>query len=160
MEKISTSRVVKIGIVSSDAEATANRLGQLFDAVPEYDASTVPDAPSSRARYKRYHGKPVEETPMKVRMFYIEPVYFEIIQPLGDAPSPWRDHLAAYGTSVCFLSFYIDGFERHLDFMNRQGYPLLFEEEKGYERYAYFDTMKTLGFTLEMKERAPQAPRA
>ena len=59
--------------------------------------------------------------------------------------------------SVCFISLYIEGFEQHIDLMGRKGFSLVFEEEKGFERYAYFDTLKALGFTLEMKERVPGA---
>lgn len=32
-------------------------------------------------------------------------------------------------------------------------YPLFFEEEKGPERYAYFETLEKLGIMIELKER-------
>jgi hypothetical protein len=44
--------------------------------------------------------------------------------------------------------------------MEKKGFPLIFEEEKGFERYARFDTLKALGFTFEMKERIPRPNRA
>lgn len=156
MEKISTSRIVKIGIVTDNADKTAEALLKMFNPVEPYDSHAAPDVPYSSERYQLYKGEPVSGIHMKVRLVYLEPVYFEIIELVGDAQSPWHDHFKKYGTSVCFLAFYINGFEQHIDFMNKQGFPLIFKEEKGFERYAYFDTMSTLGFTLEMKERIPK----
>ena len=160
MEKISSNRIVKIGIVTADADETARRLTDLFEEAEPYDSHEPPQEPYSSERWQRYHGEPVSGIKMKVRLVYLQPVYFEIIQPLGDCNSPWHDHFKKYGTSVCFISFYINGFEQHLDFMGKQGFPVVFAEEKGFERYAYFDTMRALGFTLEMKERVPKPPEA
>ena len=156
MEKISSNRIVKIGIVTDNAEETARRLTDLFAPAEPYDSHEPPTTPYSEERWQRYKGEPVSGIQMKTRLVYLEPVYFEIVQPVGEAKSPWHDHLKQYGTSVCFISFYIEGFEQHLDFMGKQGFPVIFEEEKGFERYAYFDTMRELGFTLEMKERIPK----
>lgn len=164
MDKIASNRIVKIGIVTEDVDATAARLESLFDTVPAYDPelSTAEEkaAYTAEDKFRFYKGEPVGDIPMKVKVVYVEPVYFELIEPLGDCRSPWHDHLKTYGTSVCFISFYVGGLRQHIDMMNRKGLPLLFEEEKGFERYAYFDTMKALGFTLEMKERVPNPPKA
>jgi hypothetical protein len=55
------------------------------------------------------------------------------------------------------MSFYVNGFQQNIDFMAAQGYPVIFAQEKGYERYAYFDTADKLGVTLEIKERNEEA---
>lgn len=151
MNSISTNRVIKIGIVTDDAERTADAFAKIFTPVAPYDVHDS-SVNFTRAPSKEYLGKPAGNTPLKVRLFYLEPVYMEIVEPLGDAASPWHEHLKKFGTSVCFISVYIDGFEQHIDFMGKIGYPATFVEEKGYERYAYFDTLRDLGFTLEMKE--------
>ena len=156
MDRISSNRIIKIGIVTADAEATAKALTDMFEPAAPYDSHEPPQVPYSKERYQLYRGEPASGIQMKVRLVYLEPVYFEIVQPIGDASSPWHDHFKKYGTSVCFISFYIEGFKQHIDFMNKQGFPLIFEEEKGFERYAYFDTLSKLGFTLEMKERIPK----
>ena len=156
MDKISSNRIVKIGIVTENAEETARRLTDLFAPVEPYDSHEPPKERYSQEKWQLYKGEPVSGIQMKTRLVYLEPVYFEIVQPVGEAKSPWHDHLKKYGTSVCFISFYIEGFEQHLDFMGKQGFPVIFKEEKGFERYAYFDTMQALGFTLEMKERIPK----
>ena len=156
MDRISSNRIIKIGIVTADAEATAMALTDMFEPAAPYDSHEPPQVPYSKERYQLYRGEPASGIQMKVRLVYLEPVYFEIVQPIGDASSPWHDHFKKYGTSVCFISFYIEGFKQQIDFMNKQGFPLIFEEEKGFERYAYFDTLSKLGFTLEMKERIPK----
>ena len=51
------------------------------------------------------------------------------------------------------ISFYINGFEQQIDFMEKGGYPATFIEDKIFERYAYFDTQEKIGVTIEMKER-------
>ena len=162
MDKMSLGRVVKIGIVTEDVDKTAADLESILTTVPAYDHGPDVDTDKYTAedKYRRYKGAPAGDIHMKVRVVNSEPVYFELIQPVGDAQSPWHDHLKKYGTSVCFISFYINGFEQHIDMMNKAGFPLLFEEEKGFERYAYFDTMQALGFTLEMKERIPNTPKS
>ncbi|MDL2205852.1 VOC family protein [Eubacteriales bacterium OttesenSCG-928-N13] len=156
MDKISSNRVIKVGIVTEDVENTYAKFCELFDTLEPYESHSEPEGDWAPLKYQKYKGEPAGAMPMKVKCVYLDPIYFEIVQPMGDAKSPWHDHLREHGTSVCFISLYINGFEQHIDMMGKKGFPLIFEEEKGYERYAYFDTLKTLGFTLEMKERTPK----
>jgi DNA-binding transcriptional regulator of glucitol operon len=46
-----------------------------------------------------------------------------------------------------------DGFESHSDAISQLGYETVWVEEKGFERYAYFDTVAALGLMVEVKER-------
>lgn len=156
MEKISSNHIVKVGIVTHDAEATYQAFQSLFETLPPYDGDEAPAGNFDHLKFKEYKGQPAESTPLKVRCVFLDPIYFEIVEPLGEAQSPWHEHLLEHGTSVCFIALYINGFEQHIDLMGKKGYPLIFQEEKGFERYAYFDTLKALGFTLEMKERVPK----
>ena len=48
-----------------------------------------------------------------------------MLEPYDDTPSPWKEHLDKFGNSVCFFSFYINGFRQEIDLMEKQGYPLL-----------------------------------
>ena len=153
-EKLASNHIIKIGIVCEDVEATAKRYQEIFETqAPEPSAAP---APSTCERYKEYKGVRYDNVPLKVTNIYVKPIWFELIQPADDTPSPWKDHLDKYGTSVCFTSVYIEGFEQQIDLMADKGYPVLFQEEKGFERYAYFDTMEKLGLLLEIKERIPR----
>ena len=157
MEKVASNRIIKVGIVTRNADDTFAAFQSLFTTRPPYDSDEAPEGDFAHLKAKKYMGQPVDSTPLKVRCVYLEPIYFEIVEPLGETQSPWHDHLKQHGTSVCFISLYIEGFEQHIDLMGKKGFPLVFEEEKGFERYAYFDTLKSLGFILEMKERVPRA---
>lgn len=46
-----------------------------------------------------------------------------------------------------------EGLDHDVQLMEDLGFPLTFFEEKGYERYTYYDTADTLGLLLEIKER-------
>ena len=152
MEKLGSSEVIKLGIVCSDIEDTARRYAQLFDA--EVPAVRYPDPnrviPDNA--YQEYKGVR-RRIRLKATHVNLKPIYLELLEPADDTPSPWLDHLKKHGTSVCFLSFYINGFRKEISFMEALGYKKVFEEEKGPERYAYFDTVDTLGILLELKER-------
>ncbi len=152
MDKVENKKIVKIGIVVRDIEDVAKRYAELFDVpVP---AVRVPDPskPPMEGTYKNYRGEN-NRILLKSCIVDMEPIYLEIVEPFDDTPSPWLDHLEKFGPSVCFISFYIHGFKMHQDLMGKCGYPLAFVEEKGFERYAYFDTQDKLGVMIEFKEQ-------
>lgn len=155
MEKLSSSTIVKIGIVTKDIAGVVERYKRLF-RLKEEPVIHVPDSaspkPAVEGAYKRYRGKEYKIL-LKSAHIELEPVYLEILEPFDNTPSPWLDHLNKYGTSICFISFYVEGFRHEIDLMEREGYTQIFEEEKGPERYAYFDTLDKLGLTIELKER-------
>jgi len=152
MGKLSTNRIAKIGIVVRDIEDVARRYAELFD-VPEPEVHYPdPNRVPAPGAYKRFRG---EERKILLKWAHVdlEPLYLELLEPHDDTPSPWLEHLEKFGNSICFISFYIDGFRHEIDLMEGQGYPMIFEEEKGHEQYAYFDTLKKLGIMIELKER-------
>lgn len=152
MEKLASKKIVKIGIVVHDIEEVAKRYANLFDIPTPEVRYPDPHRIPPKGAYKRYKGKDYQVL-LKCTHIDLDPIYLEILEPYDHTPSPWLDHLEKFGPSVCFLSFYINGFRQQIDLMEQQGYAQIFEEEKGPERYAYFDTLQALGITLELKER-------
>lgn len=159
-DHIGSSRIIKLGIVTTDAEKTAAAFRAIFaeGPVPEsqWPVSADPNVhvPYTVTPHKEYQGVPNPRTPMKVVNFYTQNFWFEIVQPLPGDPNPWSDHLDNHGTSVCFMSVHVpDGLDHDVSLLAELGFPLTFFEEKGYERYSYFDTTDTLGLLLEIKER-------
>lgn len=154
MDKLSSSTVVKIGIVTADIADVVARYQRLFE-LKAPPAINVPDPakpkPAVEGAYKRYKGKEYKIL-LKSAHIDLDPIYLEILEPFDNTPSPWLDHLNKFGTSICFLSFYVNGFRHEVDLMEKEGYAQIFEEEKGPERYAYFDTLEKLGVTIELKE--------
>ena len=152
MDKLSTSTIAKIGLVVHNIEDVVERYARLFDIPAPEVHYPDPNKPVLPGTYTRLRG---EEYKVLLKWAHIdlEPLYLEVLEPYDDTPSPWLEHLEKFGNSVCFVSFYVKGFRHEIDLMNREGYPLFFEEEKGHERYAYFETLEKLGITIELKER-------
>jgi len=150
MEKVSTNHIVKIGIVVDDIEKAAAYYADLFNI--EKPVIRVPDpnkVPDPKA-YKWYKGQ-YRNFRIKTAVVKLEPIYIELVEPI-DGDSPWADFKSKYGSGVQFMAFNIDGFEDHLSLMESKGMPAFLKEEKGKERYAYFNTADLLGVTLEFKE--------
>ncbi|MCI8711362.1 MAG: bleomycin resistance protein [Ruminococcus sp.] len=154
--KTGRDRIVKIGIVVDDIEEAAKHYNAIFDlkeeAVVRYPD---PDRRPVAGAYKKMRGETVNPK-LKSLIVNLEPIYLEVLEPADDEPSPWREYLEKHGPGVCFISFYIDGFEEQVDLMEKGGYPMSFVEEKMFERYAYFETQGKLGVTVEFKERKPR----
>ena len=153
MDNTGRNTIVKIGIVVNDIEKAAEHYNRIFDlkekAVVRYPD---PNKKPMEGAYKRFHGESVNPK-LKCCIVNLEPIYLEVIEPADNEPSPWKEYLEKHGPGVCFLSFYINGFEQQIDFMEMGGYPATFIEDKIFERYAYFDTQEKIGVTIEMKER-------
>ena len=158
MGKLSNSHIVKIGIVTADVEKTAAGFRAVFPEGPAPASQTGEHPTFTVEPYKEYRGQRLAEgVSLKVANVYTENFWFEIIQPVGDTPNPWQDFLDAHGTSVCWTSIHVDqGFEEESAALEELGFPRIWVEDKGYERYAYFDTTDVLGLLVEVKERLPK----
>lgn len=132
--KLGSNKIVKIGVVVDNIEAAAKHYTELFD-LPEKLTVNYPDPNKIpvQGAYKKFHGESVQPK-LKSFLVNLEPIYLEVIEPFDETPSPWLDYLRKYGAGVCFISFYIDGFEQQIDFMEKGGYPMSFVEEKVFER--------------------------
>ncbi|MDR1187832.1 MAG: hypothetical protein LBK95_10325, partial [Bifidobacteriaceae bacterium] len=149
---LANGHIVKIGIVSHDARATGAALRSIFPAVEP--AAQAPHPESGVQPFTEYRGRRLRN-PVRLRAenVFTENFWFEVIEPVGDEPSPWRDHLVAHGVSVCFVSIHVaSGVATQADVMTGLGFEQIWFEEKGYERYAYFDTAEALGLLVEVKE--------
>jgi hypothetical protein len=156
-EHLGSSTIVKLGIVTDDVERTAAAYRTLFAVGPVPATQSEPHPPFTIEPFKTFRGQPCGETPLKVVNHYTENFWFEIVQPLDDTPSPWSEWLREHGTSVCFTSIHIGGGLSHdTALLESLGFPQVFLEDKGYERYAYFDTAAVMGLLVEVKERLPK----
>lgn len=147
---LSSTKVIKVIVVTDDLERTAGAYRSLFGTgnAPSDDA----EHNEIRKPYTVFRGEPVSNIPMKVESVFSDNFWFEIIEPLG-TNDPWAEWLREHGTSlysVCLLS---DGpLEKDEEVMKEAGYGSIFKQEKGYEAYEYFDTAKDLGILVEVKE--------
>ena len=149
---LSSTGIIKVIVVTDDVERTAAAYTKLLgtDRCPEGENG---EHRMIREPYTRYLGKPITDTPMKVKSVLSENFWFEIIQPMGNC-DPWADWLKEHGTSICSICLLSDGpLEADEERMAEAGYASLFKQEKGYEAYEYFDTGRDLGTMLEIKEK-------
>lgn len=151
-EKLSSNTIAKIGLVVHNIEDVVERYAKLINIPTPEIHYPDPNKPVAPGAYKRLRGKEYKIL-LKWAHIDLNPLYLEVLEPYDDTPSPWKEHLDKFGNSVCFFSFYINGFRQEIDLMEKKGYPLFFEEEKGPERYAYFETLEKLGIMIELKER-------
>jgi hypothetical protein len=153
-EHLGSGAIIKLGLVTHDADRTAAALAALFPPGPVPASQSATHPPFSIEPFKRFRGQSVADIPLKVVNVYTENFWFEVVEPLDDTPSPWREQLDRHGTGACFVTIHIDGgLGQDVTVMEGLGFPEIFREDKGYERYAYFDTTADLGFLVEVKER-------
>jgi len=147
---LSSTAVVKVIIVTDDLERTAAAYEKLLGSPRVMEAEG--EHRLVKEPYTLYKGKPITDTPMKVKSVLSDNFWFEIIQPLGNN-DPWAQWLRDHGTSVCSICLLSSGpLEKDEAKMAEAGYTSLFKQEKGYEAYEYFDTARDLGTLLEIKE--------
>jgi methylmalonyl-CoA/ethylmalonyl-CoA epimerase len=154
VERISTNHMVKIGIVVDNIEKAVQYYADIFNIEkPEihvHDHTKDPVPTSDEGAYTWYDGE-YRNYSIKVAMVMLEPIYIELIEPF-DEPSPWTEFKKRHGQGVHYMAFDVEGFQDHIDLMERNGMKLIQKTEKGPERYAYFDTVPKLGLTVEFKE--------
>ena len=155
MAALGNGRVVKIGIVTPDAAGTARRFAEILPLTAEPGTPHPVDPRFEELRSWHYHGQPLDEgVTLTVANVHTENFWIELIQPPEHPANPWYDHLQEHGQSVMWMTIHVeDGFEAGAKAMETLGYETSWVEEKGFERYAYFDTVAALGLMIETKEQ-------
>ena len=130
---LSSTAVVKVIIVTDDLERTAGAYERLLGSSRTFGEEG--EHRQVKEPYTIYRGKPITDTPMKVKSVLTENFWFEIIQPLG-TNDPWAQWLKDHGTSVCSVCLQAAGpLEQDEAKMASAGYSSLFKQEKGYDAY-------------------------
>ncbi|WP_274649761.1 VOC family protein [Paenibacillus humicola] len=163
MDKISTNRIVKLGIVVDNLEEAFNYYVELFNLDPakmraprpkpapgDPVPAPAPAPEGGQEPYIWYRGE-YRDARCRTAIIPLEPIYLELIEPYEE-PSPWTEFLEKNGPGIHFMAFYVDGFEEHIQLMEGKGMPVFHKQEKGKERYAYFESAAKLGAILEFKE--------
>ena len=146
-EALGTSRIVQVGIVVADVEATARAWSQLL-GLPMPEIRLTDEFDFARTEYQ---GAP---TFARARMAFLSvgQVDFELLEPVGE-PSTWNDQLQQHGPSMHHVAFEITGMGDKRAYLNDQGLKLIQSGEYVGGRYAYFDSQARLGVVLELLEQ-------
>lgn len=140
-------RIVQIGLVVADIEATAAHYCDVFD-LPMPEVFVADGNPPATYRH--------ESVPAGLRgiAFDLGEVQIEFLQPT-DAPSAWSDFLAANGSGVHHVAFAVADTEAAVRSFSRHGYSVLQQGEfsNGEGMYTYLDTDTDLGVVIELMQR-------
>ncbi|MBW7458422.1 VOC family protein [Paenibacillus sepulcri] len=156
MEHIENNNLLKVGIVVDDIEKALKAYCGLFGlAMPEIQ---TPDPNSVQEHtdnsYTWYRGEYITAR-TKFANLQMGPVTVELMEPF-DEPNPWNEFKQKHGPGVHFITFTVNGFQQHINFLEGQGIPLAHKGEYGSGRYGYFDTESLLGVVLGLQELGPK----
>ena len=144
---LGTDRLVQVGVVVADVEATARAWSQIF-GLPMPEIRITDEFDFARTEYE---GKPTLAR-AKMAFLNVGQVDIELLEPIGE-PSTWKDQLQRHGSSLHHLAVEIDGMSEKRAYLDSQGLPLVQRGEFVGGRYAYFDGQARLGAILELLER-------
>lgn len=139
--------ISQIALVVKDIDKSRKAFASIFgmDVPPVH--TTAPAAES----HIRYRGKPTQAR-AKLAFFKFDNITLELIEPIGK-PSTWREALDANGESVHHIAFNIPDMDATIAALKKKGLPLVQRGDFTGGCYAYIDSAKKLGVTLELLAR-------
>lgn len=160
MNSIENNRLVKIGLVVDDIEQAARNFSGLFGVeAPEIIMPPKEYTPDQTGEtYTIFRGVHV---PARVKLANLQmgPVTIELLEPLDEA-SPYTEFKKKHGQGVNFITFTVNGFDEHIDFIESQEIPLVHKGEYGSGRYCFFDSIPQLGVMLGLQELGPKPAKS
>jgi methylmalonyl-CoA/ethylmalonyl-CoA epimerase len=143
-------RILHIGIVVRDIEKSRDHWMR-FLGLEKAPGITI--AAGDHKNPTEYRGHP-STAQAKLVFMTLDNLQIELIEPLGEAPSHWREFLDRKGEGVHHIAFAVKGMgEGYLENYQKAGYPTV--QHGGWDtgEYGYMDTAAALGVTLELIER-------
>ena len=146
-------RMLHIGIVVRDIararEAWVKYLG--LEKTPD-----IVIASGDEKNPTEYRGHPSTAT-AKLVFMTLDNLQVELIEPIGDEPSSWREFLDTKGEGVHHIAFAVQGMgEGYLEKYAEAGYPTAQHGGWATGEYGYMDTLAALGVTVELIENYNQ----
>ena len=141
-DKSTFSKLVQIGIIVKDMDATIERLSSY--GIGPFEHRAVPAGAK-----EWYRGKPMEAT-FRITAVNLGGVELEFIQPL-DGDSPHRDFLDNKGEGIQHLAFSVDNLEDDIKKLEEKGASVQMKSDLGILKVAYMD-METSGLVFELME--------
>jgi hypothetical protein len=137
----------QLGYVVDDIEAAMAHWVEKLGVGPCY---FLPSPPMQDLAYR---GRPTEAR-IAVALSFSGALQIELIQPVDDHPTPYRDFLAAHGTGLHHLARFVDDYDAAMAGYASRGMEPFFGgrglTEK--QRFSYFDTETHGGTCSELIE--------
>lgn len=143
--------VAQIGIIVKDLDAAVTRYHEVFGIGPwhfyTYEKPLV--------REMTYYGKPANYS-MRLALSYFGPMRIELIEP-GEGDSVYYDFVNEHGYGIHHLGLLTENMEESIKEARSAGIEMIMDGAgfglDGDGHYAYLDTEKDFGVTLELIER-------
>ncbi|MBU6492592.1 MAG: VOC family protein [Burkholderiales bacterium] len=136
------------GYVVHDIEAAMDHWSRVLGVGPWFYNERVP------VEHYRYRGQ-AYEIHNSVALANSGPLQVELIQTRNDAPSMYRDFLAAGHTGLQHNAYWTTNFDADLARLERHGFRVAMSGEVGQNgRFVYFDTEAHPGTVIELSEVA------
>jgi methylmalonyl-CoA/ethylmalonyl-CoA epimerase len=146
---LGTQTVTQIAIVVKDIE----RAGRAFAAALGTPVPAVRLTDPADQAHTLYQGQPTTAR-AKLAFISVGPVAIELIEPVG-GPSTWQEHLDRHGESVHHIAFHVPDMDAALRHLNGLNHPTQQTGDYKGGCYAYVDTARALGVTLELLASRP-----
>lgn len=138
-------KVLQVGLVVRDSEATARRYWEEFGIGP-WRFYTLDPGNTSKMRFR---GRSVKHA-FRAALASLGDLTLELIEPL-DGSSVYSEHLQLHGEGLHHLAFAVDDYESARERLTERGFAEL-QAGRPYDvnDYSYFDTAGVLGFITEI----------
>jgi hypothetical protein len=104
-----------------------------------------------------YRGTPMDIAPHRAAIGQSGEMQIELICPIGDAPGIWRDVVPPGGSGLHHAGLYCDDYDGQLAAYRASGAKLAFEGLMMGAKTCYLDTVRQLGFMVELITANPVA---
>jgi catechol 2,3-dioxygenase-like lactoylglutathione lyase family enzyme len=149
--KLLDQGVAQIGIIVKDLDLTVKRYYEVFGIGPwhfyTYEKPLVKEM--------TYYGEPANYS-MRLALSYFGPMRIELIEP-GEGESVYHDFVKEHGYGIHHLGLLTENMNESIQEAKSVGIKMLMDGAgfglDGDGHYAYLDTEKDFGVTLELIER-------
>lgn len=144
-----TRTALHVGIVVQDIEAAITHWTSLLELE---EKPKVILAEGHESKPTHFNGHPTNAR-AKLAFFQLENIQIELIEPMGDEPSDWREFLTKKGAGVHHLAFQVRALsDTQAPKFESAGYEA--KQVGGWDggEYLYLDSSSQLGVTLELLE--------
>jgi catechol 2,3-dioxygenase-like lactoylglutathione lyase family enzyme len=149
--KLLDQGVAQIGIIVQDLDSTVRRYHEVFGISPwhfyTYEKPLVKEM--------TYYGEPANYS-MRLALSYFGPMRIELIEP-GEGESIYHDFVKEHGYGIHHLGLLTENMNESIQEARSVGIEMIMDGAgfglDGDGHYAYLDTEKDFGVTLELIER-------
>lgn len=141
MKPLDSNRIIQVGIVVRDIEATAKQFAELFGMPVPNIRNAMPNV--------TYRGEAIE-TRSLLCSFEMGDISLELVQP-DEGPSSWREYLDRHGEGVHHIGLWVKDQEAAFDTLSKKGIEKRQMGVGATSGYCMVDSAEALGVLLNIK---------